>query len=784
MNNKPDKYFNNGVIEMAQFGRNIYMRNQITPEQHAKAMLHLREQYPIKKKEIDDLIKIIREKIAKCDPLQLLSFCSDHFLFSNLGISSEFDLSTESMHAARMTEYVQSILVSSENHYVKVEDDPSMTFLEIQADIEKLYKNIHEFYYYWGAKLIEEHKEEYDNETLKTIIEAQNLYLVRGQRYQVFEVEYFEKLLKIHDDEFLKIYGINAKDIIEGIKKLERALSQGKFDAFNELGKIFDSLETCENPFENNLLKEEGRALFEKIFGTKLRDVIEITGWSEKFVSGLSFEINEEKSFFDEGDFSGWPIKDLPIQKRPFIKIKNKYYCFDYYSFVDNFYRAIQKNLKRDHTNYNWAYRQKLASEKMVADIFAKILPGSDIYSDNYYPTTSKKKMAENDIIVLYHDTAIIVEVKAGSFVYTPPITDFTNHIVSYKKLIEEPNHQCKRTYDYIMKGTQVKIYHQDGSLKSIIDMSGIKDIYMMSVTIDNINDFAARAEKLSFLQLQCNAICLSVDDLMVYREYFESPLIFLHYLKQRRRATLIPKLAPNDELDHLGLYISDNYYSLQFEELPDTVILQLNGFRKEIDDYFCKLYHSNLNPPKPELKIPQLFKEIIKFVEENDVANKSEIINYLLDFCTEAKEEFCQSLHKTFLRQKDIKDYSVVNTSGDGNSLRYTCFVNQDCNKDKMTDESKIDYVLSTILWNDEVDRAMIEIWLDKNEKIKGIAYKTFFSYDIKDDDIERLKVLGSERAERIVSKYKSTVRKKIGRNDMCPCGSGKKYKKCCGAH
>ncbi|MFQ7436849.1 MAG: SEC-C metal-binding domain-containing protein [Ruminococcus sp.] len=23
---------------------------------------------------------------------------------------------------------------------------------------------------------------------------------------------------------------------------------------------------------------------------------------------------------------------------------------------------------------------------------------------------------------------------------------------------------------------------------------------------------------------------------------------------------------------------------------------------------------------------------------------------------------------------------------------------------------------------------------------------------------------------------------RKKVGRNDPCPCGSGKKYKKCCG--
>ena len=27
-----------------------------------------------------------------------------------------------------------------------------------------------------------------------------------------------------------------------------------------------------------------------------------------------------------------------------------------------------------------------------------------------------------------------------------------------------------------------------------------------------------------------------------------------------------------------------------------------------------------------------------------------------------------------------------------------------------------------------------------------------------------------------------KPAVSKKVGRNDPCPCGSGKKYKKCCG--
>ncbi len=45
---------------------------------------------------------------------------------------------------------------------------------------------------------------------------------------------------------------------------------------------------------------------------------------------------------------------------------------------------------------------------------------------------------------------------------------------------------------------------------------------------------------------------------------------------------------------------------------------------------------------------------------------------------------------------------------------------------------------------------------------------------------------VLTMERRLEIVKEYKKSrtvhVEKKPGRNDPCPCGSGKKYKKCCG--
>ena len=44
---------------------------------------------------------------------------------------------------------------------------------------------------------------------------------------------------------------------------------------------------------------------------------------------------------------------------------------------------------------------------------------------------------------------------------------------------------------------------------------------------------------------------------------------------------------------------------------------------------------------------------------------------------------------------------------------------------------------------------------------------------------------ILSEERREEIAKEYKYSLQvhvDHIGRNDPCPCGSGKKYKKCCG--
>ena len=53
----------------------------------------------------------------------------------------------------------------------------------------------------------------------------------------------------------------------------------------------------------------------------------------------------------------------------------------------------------------------------------------------------------------------------------------------------------------------------------------------------------------------------------------------------------------------------------------------------------------------------------------------------------------------------------------------------------------------------------------------------KQFEDRVITGDQLAQLRALYNRRPAQQVRKYA-----KIGRNDPCPCGSGKKYKKCCG--
>lgn len=241
--------------------------------------------------------------------------------------------------------------------------------------------------------------------------------------------------------------------------------------------------------------------------------------------------------------------------------------------------------------------------------MFRKLLPGAKTYRDNYYPKkNSLKECAENDVLVIYKDVLIIIEVKAGSFSYTPAITDYQSHINSFKKLVEKADDQCKRTLNYINSNDEVKIFDNEKNEKVTIRKGNFSQIYSFCVNVDDFNVFTAKAEKIGFINLQQGTIAISIDDLWVYAEYFDSSIQFVHFLGQRKKATTVKALMLNDELDHLGMYIEHNMYSLQLVDYEENCFGHFIGYREDLDNCFASLHSDILRYEKPIQKVPSGF--------------------------------------------------------------------------------------------------------------------------------------------------------------------------------
>jgi hypothetical protein len=551
------KSSNSEKIEELPSVKMVALRNQMAPDEYKSMLLQLSSEYPNVKQDIDKLIQEIKNKISSCDPLKLMNFLVSMFYMSLINKTSEFQYELVDNQTTRALEYVQSVLVSSESNYTQHDDeeDDSSKYHEILADVIELQNKIVGFYFVWTAHKLEQ-DENADIEVLQYIIESQISQSIKGDRYQYYQLEHIKDLIQPHDAVINELFHISVDEFLEGLKKLEHSLSSGKAEAFNEFGRMFENYDNWirsgkseDEYFEEMKDKDNSLNCVEEMFGFSLYNVKAVTGWSDDLINSLSLSLNEKETFFS-GEFAGWPITDLPVHKKPFIRIENTSYCFDYYSLFDNIYRVMQKTIRELKPSYvnDWSHIQQHASEVMVEDLMKKLLPGCQTYRDNYYPKgTSLKDCAENDILVVYENVLLILEVKAGSFVYTPAITDYDAHVKSFKALIEKADYQCERTLKYIESHPSAPIYDRERNEKIELNFSNFSDVFTVCVTVDNFNEFAAKAEKLSFIKLGTYSISISIDDLRVYTDIFESPLNFLHYFKQRKKAVQTPQLSLND---------------------------------------------------------------------------------------------------------------------------------------------------------------------------------------------------------------------------------------------
>lgn len=633
--------------------------------------------------------------------------------------------------------------------------------------------------------------------------------LLRGNRYQVLEGEFYRYVLKPHSDVLKEVYGVSSEEIAEGFQAMANATQSGQasaialmHDQFAEVQALADdgkiSLEEAtESWLATNSEKAKAfAAATDDLLRGGIANVSRHTNLPSTLLSDLAYTRGEELEFFAAGDLSGTPFRTLPVRKKPLINLGGEYYAVDPCFTRDSGYRALLHNLLQRRPDYKKTFetRQKKMSEGAFAELLQQQFAGARIFNEVYYRDPVTKQWSENDTLILIDDVLLLVEAKAGAAAtIASPELDFGRHAQSVQDLVLKAFRQCERFFEYLATAEEVSLYQLiDGKYKECarIKSSDYRVMLPVGLTVESFSPFSAYCKDLPEVTLILGRhafISLSIDDLFVLRRFLKTAGELCHYMEVRQAVAGMRRVHLFDELDHLGAYLKTNRFDL---DLAD----QLRKEKASVVfwDGACDIVDQSFegedweNRPLPSQPFPEELLRLISAIDASRAAKWLLVESYIRNLGVEARNHLANSLSelRKSLSQHPSRYFTLL---GEGEAIFSWI---QSC--DVATDWEEVNVKASAAALASKV-RVMIGLYAEIDSKGEYQCAQ-FFSVHIPSgrsvanariyEEAERMAL--PMRRIRVDKKEiaKPTARTaKPGRNEPCPCGSGIKFKRCHGA-
>lgn len=632
--------------------------------------------------------------------------------------------------------------------------------------------------------------------------------MLRGNRYQVLEGEFYSYVLAPHSDVLKEVYGVGAADIAEGFQAVADATRSGQADAIMEMTKQFEAVQAFaaaqDEPLEDVMeawiaanaeqSKAAGRAM-DDMFRGGIANVSRHTTLPPTLLADLAYRRGEETEFFAAGDFSGTPYRTLPARKKPLIQLGADYYAIDPCFTRDAGYRALLHNLLQRKPDYKKTFedRQKRMSEAAFADILAAQLPGATVFQEVYYKDPVSKQWSENDTLILVDDVLFLVEAKAGAAAtIASPALDFGRHAQSVQDLVLKAYKQCERFFNYLNSADEVPLYHLvDGKYEECdrVRRSDYRVMVPIGLTVESFSPFSTYCKELPQVEplLGRHAfVSLSIDDLFVLKRLLPTPGEFVHYMEVRQAVAGMRRAHLFDEFDHLGAYLKKNRFDQDIAEQlkgGKANMLVWDGMSDIVDRSFeGEDWESR---PFPTQDFPEEVLKLLGALDATRTRGWLSAESHIRDFGDEGRSNLAKMLAdlRQTLNQHPARYFILA---GDGEPL--FVWLQQ---HDHQIDWTKV---------NDKASAAALAV---KASNVIGVIAEVSASgtyYEAQSFAVH----VPTERTEENAHIYEDAARmaqpkrtmdlkrpvesipgpktKKPGRNEPCPCGSGLKFKKCHG--
>jgi SEC-C motif len=383
------------------------------------------------------------------------------------------------------------------------------------------------------------------------------------------------------------------------------------------------------------------------------------------------------------------------------------------------------------------------------------------------------KKVGEIDVLVIFGDRAIVLQAKSKRLTLEARKGNDNQIKDDFKKSVQDSYDQG---YDCATLLSRPNLKFIDGSGKVVALPRKLAKVYILCVVSDNYPALSFQSRQ--FLRSQTSEIIqapfvMDIFTLDVMTEMLDSPLYFLSYIDRRTGYSL--KLLASHELVVLSQHLKRN---LWFEEKYDMVQLE-DDISVDLDVAMSVRRDNIPGKRTPDGILTRIahtaLGSILKQIEARPDPGTIGFGFMLLTLSEHAITEISKAIELVAGRAREDGANHDVSVPLDEADAGLTVH----CNNESISSAGRRleghcrirKYACKATNW--------YGICIQPNGM--SLRFGLSLNYGWRQDADMDAMASRLRKPSSIANFAKSRSRKKIGRNDPCPCGSGKKYKKCC---
>lgn len=495
-------------------------------------------------------------------------------------------------------------------------------------------------------------------------------------------------------------------------------------------------------------------------------EVVSVSGLPEKTVEAFLDAFTCDVGF-DNSSYKS--VTDFNITSaRPIVLLDGRHFLFQYASLTEAIYESPAHWMYQDVAYRATASANKGEFTEAMTSRFLKKVFGDEHVFQNLELFEGSSRVGEIDVYVSFGEIGIVLQCKSQKLTAASRSGNLANIQKDFKLAIQEAYDQCRSCFNGLMNEDIVA----KDTAGNVVKLTKPQRVFPVTVISDHYPALSAQVQQ--FLKTDPtegfeNPLCIDLFSLDVLSELVPSPIRILAYLE--RRALYYIRIMTTNELGVLGYFLKLNLWlenENEFLSIDDSLA-------SDIDAAMIVRREGLPGKDTPEGLLTRFKGTFVGRVIDDVDRNPNALCVELGLSLLEMGEDGINQIEALVSRMAE-NGRGDVTLPMENRSSGLTIHCNSD--PQFLAEQSLRQHMVRRKYYQ------KAEKWLGLNidpatRLVRFGAYvrqKHVFDYGL-----EALMASAPPmvKTEDVLRRPK---RRRVGRNERCPCGSGKKHKDCCG--